>query len=413
MRSIPASLQTTYANLLEAHLNLPAFALEGSPYKMERRGKFYWYANQRGPGTGLPKQRYLGPDTEQMRERIEAMRANSTDIAQTREACTRMVAQLRAGGIPAIDQKTGSALRAMTKSGVFRLGGTLVGTQAFRHYDLELGAILSGADPRDQTLRETEELDIASFERLSATVVDEADPDLAKSLLDLGYKPANSLDMTKPTRWKHDRSIYMIDFLTPSFDDHQGPRHLAAMNLWAQSLHYLDFLIKDPMPAVSIYMEGLLVQIPRPERYAIHKLIVSQKRHAGSGAKARKDLQQARAIIWAMAEDRQHELNSAIAEADARGPKWREALDRSLDLQIAPSAPVLAGDAAAFEGKALGGDVRLRVSASALVQLAGEDEDILLMARKHRARLESMFRTRFRTAPGPDILLASYNLPEA
>ena len=61
MREIPASLQTTYANLLQAHLNQPHFEFDGAPFTMEKRGKLYWYVNQRGVGASPPRQRYLGP----------------------------------------------------------------------------------------------------------------------------------------------------------------------------------------------------------------------------------------------------------------------------------------------------------------------------------------------------------------
>ena len=412
MREIPASLQTTYANLLQAHLNQPHFEFDGAPFTMEKRGKLYWYVNQRGVGASPPRQRYLGPDTQEMRSRIDSMRSQKADREAFRETCARMVSQLRAGGIQGIDRQTGTALRALVRSGVFRLGGTLVGTQAFRHYDLELGVELSGNDPADQQLRETRDLDIASFERLSNSMGDEADPDLAQTLTDLGYKPVNRLERNKPTSWRHTHSIYDIDFLTPSFDDRQGPTHLAALNVWAQGLHYLDFLIKDPMPAVSIYMEGLLVQVPRPERYAIHKLIVSQQRHAGSGAKARKDVQQAQTLIWAMHDIRNHELQAVIEEADSRGERWRKALDRTLDLEIAPDDPIRPGDSAEFFGSAFGKPVRLRISGSALAMLFGEHGDTLITARKKRPEIESLFRRKFRLQPSPDIHIGSYDLPK-
>ena len=410
---IPASLQTTYANLLQAHLEQPHFDFDGAPFTIEKRGKLYWYVNQRSLGASPTRQRYLGPDTDVMRARIEAMRSRKSDRETFRDACTRMVAQLRAGGIPGIDRQTGTALRALVRSGVFRLGGTLVGTQAFRHYDLELGVALSGEDAADKQLRETQDLDIASFERLSQNIEDETDPDLAQTLLDLGYKPKGHLRGSQPTSWRHARSIYDIDFLTPSFDDDMRPTHLPSLNIWAQGLHYLDFLIKDPMPAVSIYMEGLLVQVPRPERFAVHKLIVSQKRHAGSGPKARKDLQQARAIIWAMAEDRGHQIEAAIEEADSRGEKWREALDQALKVEFVQRefADDKARNLVTFDGEALGGVVRFTVKLEDLISKMGPGgshghEDFLLAFQNGRKKLEARARRGFRERPAPVVVLS-------
>lgn len=412
MQLLPASLQTIYANLLQAHLNQPAFDFDGAPFTIEKRGKRYWYVTQRGVGASAPRQRYLGPDTDEMRARIETMRGQKSDREAFREACSRMVAQLRAGGLRGLDRQTGTALRALVRSGVFRLGGTLVGTQAFRHYDLELGVILSGDDPDDRQLRETQDLDIAAFERLSGTIDDEAEPDLTTSLTELGYKPVSRLERNKPTSWRHAHSTYDIDFLTPSFEDREGPTHLPSLNVWAQGLHYLDYLIKDPMPAVSIYMEGLLVRVPRPERYAVHKLIVSQKRKAGSGAKARKDIQQARAILWAMAEDRPFVLAEAIREADGSGPKWREALDRALAVEFTSKAFVEddARGLISFEGEALGTTIHFRIGIEDLIAATGwggpkGKEGFAVAVQNGRSALEELARRQFRQRPSPETLL--------
>ncbi|PQA89249.1 GSU2403 family nucleotidyltransferase fold protein [Hyphococcus luteus] len=42
----------------------------------------------------------------------------------------------------------------------------------------------------------------------------------------------------------------------------------------APGLTFLIFLIRDPISAVAPYRDGVLVQIPQPERVATHKLIV-------------------------------------------------------------------------------------------------------------------------------------------
>ncbi|MBU6299173.1 MAG: hypothetical protein KJS68_13100, partial [Alphaproteobacteria bacterium] len=68
----------------------------------------------------------------------------------------------------------------------------------------------------------------------------------------------------------------------------------------------------------------------RPERYAIHKLIVAQRRAASTRAKIVKDLAQAHALIGALVEDRPHALEEAYETAREHGPKWRDAIQRSL-----------------------------------------------------------------------------------
>lgn len=408
MKSLPATLQTTYANLLQAHLNRPSFEFDGAPFTRKLSGKTYWYANHRtAPGAPL-KQRYLGPDTEEMRARIEQMRADRQNQADFRQHASALVAQLRAGGIAGPDRKTGPMLRTLANSGVFRLGGTLVGTHAFRHYDLTLGVQLS--DGSGWTTQ-TDDIDIAGFEKLSMAIEDSAGPDLADGLAQLGFKRRPTVGRKPSTSWILSDASYAIDFLTPSFDDDEKPVELPALKMWAQSLHFLNYLIADPIDAVTPYMEGLLVKIPRPERFAVHKLIISQRRK-GARAKSRKDIEQARSIIWPMAEDQPYVIHNAIAEADMKGHAWRKALDQALVLQISPDDPTQPGDSAEFQGQALGGaPVRLRISGSALVQIAGEDKDTLVLARKHRDKVERMFRARFRSNPAESILLTSQDLP--
>src|SRR5215467_14278052 len=93
---------------------------------------------------------------------------------------------------------------------------------------------------------------------------------------------------------------FRVGFLTPNEgSDSDAPQHLQALGTDAQPLRFLDFLIHDPVPAVLLHGCGVLVRVPSPERYAIHKLIVSRRRHAGA-AKSDKDLQQAEALLGAL-----------------------------------------------------------------------------------------------------------------
>ena len=121
----------------------------------------------------------------------------------------------------------------------------------------------------------------------------------------------------------------MVEFLTPAFGDEQV-KPLPALGVSAQGLNYLNYLIAEPIPAIVLYRSGVLVQIPRPERFAIHKLIVADRRRGGPDqAKARKDLGQATFLIWVLAEDRPDDLRAAYLDARASGPRWRERIDAS------------------------------------------------------------------------------------
>ncbi len=122
----------------------------------------------------------------------------------------------------------------------------------------------------------------------------------------------------------------MVEFLTPAFGD-ETIRDLPALGVNAQGLNYLNFLIAEPIHAAAIYRSGILVQVPRPERYAIHKLIVADRRRDGAGSlKSAKDREQAAFLIEAMAEDRPDDLALAYAAALEVGPRWREHIGNSL-----------------------------------------------------------------------------------
>ena len=134
-------------------------------------------------------------------------------------------------------------------------------------------------------------------------VIDDAvEQSISEILSDLKFAPLPSLNKKSVWRWKEARSETMVEFLTPAFGD-ETIRNLPSLGVSAQSLHYLNYLIADPIKAVALYRSGVLEQIPRPEAYAIHNLIVADRRRRGTDElKSRKDLAQARFLIEALTE---------------------------------------------------------------------------------------------------------------
>ena len=98
----------------------------------------------------------------------------------------------------------------------------------------------------------------------------------------------------------------------------------------AQALHHLNYLLAEPIKVAALYQSGVLVQVPRPERFAIHKLIVAARRRGDDHLKSSKDRAQAAFLIEALAEDRPDDLREAYADAKSLGPRWRERLNESL-----------------------------------------------------------------------------------
>lgn len=77
-----------------------------------------------------------------------------------------------------------------------------------------------------------------------------------------------------------------------------------------------------------LHGRGVLVNVPAPERYAVHKIMLSVLRqdHNGTG-KSTKDAQQAGILIEAMAHERRlADVGAVWIEAWERGPRWRDLL---------------------------------------------------------------------------------------
>ncbi|KPF65568.1 hypothetical protein IP69_17790 [Bosea sp. AAP35] len=313
-----------YHDLLNALRDESVSELRGAPTRVERNGRTYWYDSYR-VGTEV-KKRYIGEDTPQLRDRIDRAKVLKVEAAERRSRRTRLIRILRAEGLLPIDAATGGLVAALAAAGVFRLGGTIVGTLAFRLYEGELGVRY-----RLDEAVQTNDIDIASFERLSLALRDSVDGSLPGLLGELAFEPVPGMDRHRSWRWRQSRNDLLVEFLTPSFSDKEETRPLRALGVHAQSLHYLNFLLAEPISAAVGYRNGVLVQIPRPERFAIHKLIVSDRRREGADSlKSIKDRRQAAFLINVLARDRPDELREAYQDALGGGPRWRERLGSAL-----------------------------------------------------------------------------------
>jgi hypothetical protein len=300
--------------------------LRGAPKLKAIGKKRYWYDQYR-VGTDVVD-RYIGEDSKGLRDRLDRLTELALKRKENEREQSRLMRVLRAEGYLMADAQTGQVVSAMERAGVFRLGGTLVGTQAFRLYEGELGVQIGFGSSAV-----TNDIDIASFERLSIALEDAVEEPLSKVFSQLKFAPVPSLEKNKIWRWQQTDRTTLVEFLTPSFEENEGIRDLPALGVSAQSLHHLNFLIADPIQVPLLYRSGSLVQIPRPERFAIHKLIVADRRRSGpSKLKARKDRAQADLLIEVLSEERPAELADAYEDAMGRGPAWRNRILASLSL---------------------------------------------------------------------------------
>ncbi|TXH96750.1 MAG: hypothetical protein E6Q73_13255 [Pseudorhodobacter sp.] len=327
---------SAYLDLLRSLQDDAVSDIRGTPTREIRGGRAYWYDVHR-VGASVRKS-YIGEDSPALADRLTRYRALADERQARSAARTRLVRTLRAEGMLTTEAAVGSLLHSAERLGIFRLGGTLIGTQAFRLYEGELGIRL----PSDE-MAQTGDIDIAQFERLSLALGDQVEGSVAEAFKALDFEPVPSLDRRSVWKWRQTRSNTLIEFLTPSFRPEEDIRELPALGVAAQSLHFLNFLIAQPIKAAALYRSGVLIQIPRPEAYAIHKLIVANRRMAGPDQlKSRKDRAQAALLIEALAEDRPDELREAYEDALSRGPQWRAHIEASLK-RLPASAAQLAG----------------------------------------------------------------------
>ncbi len=319
-----ATAQAAYHDLRRSLMDDHVAAIRGTPKQEERKGRKYWYDTYR-VGDEV-KKAYIGEDTPEMATRIADHQRLNQNTKERAEARSRLVRILRAEGFLPVDGASGRLYNALARSGVFRLGGTVVGTHAFRHYEGELGIRMT-----QDEVAQTNDLDIAQFERLSLALGDQVEEPLATTFADLDFAPVPSLQKVAVWKWRQTKTDTYVEFLTPSFRPEEDIRELPALGVSAQSLHFLNFLIAQPIKAAALYRSGVLIQIPRPERYAVHKLIVADRRKATSDQlKSRKDRAQAALLIEALAEDRPDELREAYLDAMNRGPQWRAHIGATL-----------------------------------------------------------------------------------
>jgi hypothetical protein len=137
-----------------------------------------------------------------------------------------------------------------------------------------------------------------------------------------------------------------VDLVTPARRAASAPVEIPRLHAAASPVRYLDYVLEDVQPAVVIDGGGVLVNVPHPARFAVHKLLVAQDRPAAFQAKARKDVAQAAQALHALEELRPADLRAAVEVAVARGNAWRAALRRGAALlrRVDPKAgAMLAG----------------------------------------------------------------------
>jgi hypothetical protein len=290
-------------------------------------GRRYWYLYISVGATR--REHYLGEETTELLDRIEDEKERWESNSDDRELRARLVNMLLGGGMHGLHQDEGKVLALLERNGVFLAGAALIDTLAFRAYANMLGVFWqSGVG--------TQDLDLAADNRyLLALPRPRTTVNLGQLILDsdLGFIEVPALNRKQPsTSFKIRNRDFRVDVLTPMRGRETArPVKLDSFGTYATPLRNLGYVLEDIQPAVLLYGYGIMVNVPAPGRFAVHKCAVSQKRSTGSAGKIRKDLYQAEQVFEALLELRPLDITLALKAAAKSSQSFQDKVQAGLD----------------------------------------------------------------------------------
>ncbi|MDA7949776.1 MAG: GSU2403 family nucleotidyltransferase fold protein [Hyphomicrobiaceae bacterium] len=318
MNILSPTLQTLYADLVQQ-----VYAVTEKPgtvYIQKQKGRDYLYAKRR-VGRTYRDMAIGRADDPSVKKRAEDISAEQKNLKERRN----IVRTLRNSGVPAPARALGNVLDVMSDAGLFG-DAVLVGTAAYICASPIIGAALPSG------VLMTQDADLATA---SLAIAGDAEGDTILDILqraDETFRPVPALKKGAPSSSFKSRTEFMVDLLTPQKRrSDTNPMPLEKLEAGATPLQHLDWLIADPVRVVALHGPGIPVKVPQSAKYAVHKLIVAQKRRPDERVKRGKDLLQAKALIEALSETDPHALYDAIDDASAQGARgWKHPVQRSL-----------------------------------------------------------------------------------
>lgn len=324
---LPSTAQTAYAQLFEAcqtgdYLRSAA-NLPGSFAAKTVKGRRYWYFQYTEPA-GKLRQVYVGPDTPE----VQALIAKKEVKPASQEAIGRLVRSATVLGCEPLPSKHFRVIERLADYGFFRAGGVLIGTHAFISYGNLLG-VRWGIPERTQDVdfaRAGRSLSIALPGNLRLNTDD------AIKSLDMGLLPISGLvDKMGATYLNPKEPEFRLDFVTPLHRE-DGPYVHEALGITLQPLKFMEYSLEGVQQAVIFSGDrAVLVNVPDPARYALHKLLIYGERKGAFRAKLEKDLKQVASLLLVLRERYPWSVEEAWQDMDARGPGWRRRMMQGLD----------------------------------------------------------------------------------
>lgn len=279
-QAVSPSLSALFGSI-DGHVKAGAPVFAGSAGTIAKRTNQHgveYYARRYYDGAGKQQEIYLGRVGES-EDKIAALQAQIAEV----KAIVPELRLLVREGFQSADAKTYATLASLHSHGLFAAGATLIGSHAF-------GVLLNQMGIRAAAYA-TEDVDVARREVLAFERV----PD--KSFLEM----------------LRDSGINFVE--VPQLDRKQLKTH-------ATALPYLAYVLGQTQITTLISREGCCpVRVPLPERFAIHKLVVSQLR-TNREAKTDKDVFQASVLLAALGEKFPGAVETAVTDLPASARKY-------------------------------------------------------------------------------------------
>ncbi len=317
---LPQATQAIYSDLLDLSIRSEAERLRrqhpaGSFVSKVIASKRYWYLQE--SALGARRQRYLGVESKSLLDWMRQIDSARAELRMDEVRRAQLVDMAVAGGADREPAAVGKVLKLLSELGVFRLGGVLVGTRAYRAYGPMLGVRLGARSAQ------THDIDVAFGGEVSIAIA--ADEQVAAAAAirgaGLGFHDVPELDSRLPSSsFKVRGRELRIDFLTPALSRARTrPVEIRALGVHATPLPFLEFLLDGADNAVLLALSGVLVRVPDPSRFALHKLWLAAQRPAAQANRATKDRVQAARILEVLLEDRASEVRTALATLPPTG----------------------------------------------------------------------------------------------
>lgn len=281
---------------------VPVFAgSAGSIAKRRNQKGVEYYVRRFYGGDGTQQEAYLGVVGE-FDGQVETLRAQIEEV----KALVPELRLLVREGFQAADAKTYATLASLYLHGLFDAGATLIGSHAF-------GVLLNQMGVRAAAYA-TEDVDVARREVLAFERMPEKN--FLEMLRDSGIQfiEVPSLNRKEPaTSFKQQGvSRFHVDLLVPSPDDEVRVVKVPELKAHATALPYLAYVLGQTQMSTFIGREGCCaVRVPVAERFAVHKLVVSQLR-TSRNAKTGKDIHQASVLLAALGERYPGAIETAV-----------------------------------------------------------------------------------------------------